>query len=75
MVQEMHGKECEGRFLGVKLDEYGELPAKRDRPEVDMDQETLPGSRRTDRPSRSSTSHKGRQVSVQKIKCKKHKIK
>ena len=67
-VQEMHGKECEGRFLGVKLDEYSDLPAKRDRPDVDIDQETPSGSRRTERTSRGGTSHKGRQVSVQKYK-------
>ncbi len=35
-MQEMHGKECEGRFLGVKLDSYSASGARLDREEVDM---------------------------------------
>ena len=42
-MQEVHGKECEGRFLGVKLDEYSapaRADARQDRRDVDMQQGT-----------------------------------
>jgi len=62
----MHGQECEGRFLGVKLDEYSTSGGSRGRQDRDMDLDRPSGSRRerSDRPSRSSASHKGRQVSA-----------
>ncbi len=63
-VQEMHGKECEGRFLGVKMDEYSAPGARQDRRDVDMNQGTAPGNGRPARPGRSSGSHKGRQVTL-----------
>ena len=49
-MQEMHGKECEGCFLGVKLDEYSAPGARQDRRDVDMEQDTASGSSR--RPER-----------------------
>ncbi len=63
-MQEMHGKECEGRFLGVKLDEYSAPGARQDRQDVDMEQGTTSGNGRPERAGRSSGSHKGRQVTV-----------
>jgi hypothetical protein len=60
----MHGKECEGRFLGVKLDAYSAPGARQDRQDVDMDQDTASGNGRPERPARKSGSHKGRQVTV-----------
>ena len=63
-MQEMHGKECEGRFLGVKLDEYSAPGARQDRRDVDIEQDTASGSGRPERPDRRSGSHKGRQVTL-----------
>jgi len=63
-MQEMHGKECEGRFLGVKLDEYSAPGARQDRRDVDMEQDKASGSGRPDRSGRRSGSHKGRQVTI-----------
>ncbi len=63
-MQEMHGKECEGRFLGVKLDEYSAPGARQGRQDVDMEQGTASGDGRPERAGRSSGSHKGRQVTV-----------
>ncbi len=63
-MQEMHGKECEGRFLGVKLDEYSAPKARQDRRDVDMEQDTAPGNGRPERSGRRSGSHKGRQVTT-----------
>ncbi|DBA69952.1 TPA: hypothetical protein ACH3X2_012444 [Trebouxia sp. C0005] len=66
-MQEMHGKECEGRFLGVKLDAYAARGARQDMQDVDMEQDTASGNGRPERPAKRSGSHKGRQVVVQGI--------
>ena len=59
----MDGKECEGRYLGVKLDKYSNPGSEGDgREGMDMDQAS-PGAG-SERPSRNSASHKGRQVSA-----------
>ena len=63
-MQEMHGKECEGRFLGVKLDEYSAPGARQDRRDVDIEQDTASGSGRPEKAGRRSGSHKGRQVTI-----------
>ena len=63
-MQEMQGKECEGRFLGVKLDEYSAPGARQDRRDVDMEQGTASNSGRPERGGRRSGSHKGRQVTL-----------
>jgi len=63
-MQEMHGKECEGRFLGVKLDAYSAPGARQDRRDVDMEQDTASGNGRPERVARRSGSHKGRQVTL-----------
>ncbi len=64
-MQEMHGKDCEARFLGVKLDEYSVPGARQDRRDVDMGQDTAFGSsRRPEGSGRRSGSHKGRQVTL-----------
>lgn len=61
-LQEMDGKDCEGRYLGVKLDKYSNPGSEGDgREGLEMDQ---PSPRaRSARPSKYSASHQGRQVS------------
>ncbi|KAL0020992.1 hypothetical protein WJX77_004653 [Trebouxia sp. C0004] len=61
-TQEMHGKECEGRFLGVKLGAYSPPGARQDRRDVDMEQDTACGNGRLERPARRIGSYKGRQA-------------
>lgn len=68
-MQEMHGKECEGRFLGVKLDAYAARGARQDMQDVDMEQDTASGNGRPERPAKRSGSHKGRQVTVLCMLC------
>ena len=60
-MQEMHGKECEGQFLGVKLDADTAPGARQDRRNVDMEHVTASGNGRIARESRCD---KGRQVTI-----------
>ena len=62
LLQEMDGIDCEGRFLGVKLDKYSFPATTNDGPD-DMSTDRRPSRARAERSSRSSASHKGRQVS------------
>ena len=57
-LQEMDGKDCEGRYLGVKLDRYSN-PSSRGVGQEDMNMGRSPSRAR---PSRHSASRKGRQV-------------
>ncbi len=68
-MQEMHGKQWEGWFLGVKLDDYSAPGARQDRRDVNMDQDTATGDGRPDKPGSKSASHKDRQVTVAHL-CK-----
>lgn len=60
-LQEMDGKDCEGRYLGVKLDKYSN-PGSGAEGQEDMDMGQSPSRAKSERPSRYSASHKGRRV-------------
>ncbi|KAL3145130.1 hypothetical protein ABBQ38_001734 [Trebouxia sp. C0009 RCD-2024] len=65
-IKEMDGKDCEGRYLGVKLDKYSS-PGSGAEGQEDMDMGQSPSRAKSERPSRYSASHKGRRLVVQGV--------
>ena len=59
----MDGKDCEGRYLGVKLDKYSN-PGSEGNGQEGMDMDRSSPRAWSERPSKNSASRKGRQVSL-----------